>query len=56
MRKLPAGGVASITAVLGKGVLKPTAALRKRRQLAFKARMIDVKQRRFNLVRGVRAR
>lgn len=62
VRRLPPAGVSSITAVLGRGVLKPTAALRREAragdlpQLTFKARAADVHGRRFSITRKVRPR
>ena len=62
VKRLPSRGVASITAVLGKGVLKPTASLRrktrahKRPKVKFTLRVTDVQSRHFTIRRKLRAR
>jgi hypothetical protein len=60
LRRLPKKGVASITAVLRRGVLRPSAALRspagarKRKRLAFKVRVVDAGGHRFRITRRLR--
>ena len=62
IKKLPAKGVGSITATLRKGVLRPSAALRrkaragKRTTVRFKVNVTDVQNRRFTVPVKVRAR
>ena len=59
VRKLPAGGAASIRVVLRGGALQPAAALRSRaskRKLKFELRISDAAKHHFTLVRKVRPR
>jgi hypothetical protein len=62
LRRLPRSGFSSIRVVLKKGTLKPSAKLRravrrrKAKNLSFRLRVVDVKNRRFNLTLRVRPR
>jgi hypothetical protein len=62
LRRLPRAGFASIAATLKKGVLKPSAKLRravrkrKAKNVRFQLRVVDVRNRRFNIAVSVRPR
>jgi hypothetical protein len=60
IRKLPTGGKSSVTVVLGKGTLTPSAALRRKsgraKRLTFKVKVTDVRGHRFSITRRISPR